>query len=66
MVLDYILFVPPILDEKSPLISFSVTMFVLGVVSIEVWDTQLPIWAFVLALLFCPSCISFFVVRFLP
>ncbi|KAH9946707.1 OPT oligopeptide transporter [Amylocystis lapponica] len=28
-----------------------VTMFVFGVVSIEVWDTQFPVWALVLALL---------------
>ena len=26
-------------------------MFVFGVVSIEVWDTQFPVWAFVLALI---------------
>lgn len=25
-------------------------MFVFGVISIEVWDTQFPVWAFVLAL----------------
>lgn len=25
-------------------------MFVFGVVSIEVWHTQMPVWAFVLAL----------------
>ena len=30
-------------------------MFVLGVISIEVWPTQLPVWGFVVALL-----ISFF------
>ena len=27
-----------------------VTMFVFGVISIEVWHTQLPVWGFVLAL----------------
>jgi TctA family transporter len=27
-----------------------VVMFVFGAVSIEVWDTEFPIWAFVLAL----------------
>ena len=32
------------------LILFSVSMFVFGVVSIEVWDLQLPVWGFVLAL----------------
>ena len=26
-------------------------MFVFGVVSIEVWKTQMPVWAFVLALI---------------
>ena len=34
----------------SVLISFSVSMFVFGVVSIEVWETQFPVWGFVLAL----------------
>ena len=38
------------------LISFSVSMFVFGVVSIEVWETQLPVWGFVLAL-----CIGVFI-----
>ncbi|KAJ3477668.1 hypothetical protein NLI96_g10300 [Meripilus lineatus] len=28
-----------------------VSMFVFGVISIEVWDTQFPVWAFVLALI---------------
>ncbi|KAI0740140.1 OPT oligopeptide transporter [Earliella scabrosa] len=28
-----------------------VTMFIFGVVSIEVWDTQMPVWALVLALI---------------
>jgi len=28
-------------------------MFVFGVVAIEVWKTQLPVWGFVLALLIC-------------
>jgi hypothetical protein len=28
-------------------------MFVFGVVAIEVWDTQLPVWAFILALVIC-------------
>ena len=32
------------------LISFSVSMFVFGVVSIEVWKSELPVWGFVLAL----------------
>lgn len=26
-------------------------MFVFGVISIEVWHTQMPVWAFVLALI---------------
>jgi TctA family transporter len=28
----------------------TVSMFVFGVISIEVWKTQMPLWAFVLAL----------------
>jgi hypothetical protein len=32
------------------LMPFKVTMTVFGVVAIEVWDTQLPVWAFMLAL----------------
>ena len=59
VVLDHILFVPSIFDTKRVLIFFSVTMFVFGVVVIEVWDTQLPIWAFVLALLICTYYITF-------
>lgn len=26
-------------------------MFVFGVISVEVWNTEFPVWAFVLALL---------------
>ena len=66
MVLDDTLFVPFIPDAKCVLISFSVTMFVSGVVAIEVWETDLPVWAFVLSLLMCAFCPTFFVVRFLP
>ncbi|KAH9985944.1 OPT oligopeptide transporter protein-domain-containing protein [Russula vinacea] len=32
-------------------IAIFVTMFVFGVISIEVWDTEFPVWAFVLALM---------------
>lgn len=32
------------------LTSFSASMFVFGVVSIGVWETQLPIWGFVFVL----------------
>jgi hypothetical protein len=32
---------------------FAVTMFVFGVVVIEVWKTELPVWGFVLALIIC-------------
>lgn len=32
------------------LFSLQVSMFVFGVISIEVWPTQFPVWAFVLAL----------------
>ena len=37
------------------MISFSVSMFVFGIISIEVWATEFPVWAFVLALLICGS-----------
>ena len=30
--------------------AYLVTMFVFGIISIEVWPTQFPVWAFVLAL----------------
>jgi hypothetical protein len=45
-----------------------VTMFVFGVVVIEVWETDLPVWGFVFALLICASCLalSHASVRFLP
>lgn len=33
--------------------SFQVTTFVFGVISIEVWDSQFPVWAFVLSLIVC-------------
>jgi hypothetical protein len=32
-------------------------MFVFGVVAIEVWDTDLPVWGFVFALLICTFCL---------
>ena len=35
------------------ILGFLVTMFVFGVISIEVWPTQLPVWAFALALIIC-------------
>jgi len=44
--------VPPVSDVKNTDI-FLVIMFVSGVVVIEVWDTDLPVWGFVLALLIC-------------
>ena len=37
--------------------SLSVTMFVFGVVVIEVWETDLPVWGLVLALLICAFCL---------
>jgi hypothetical protein len=40
-------------------------MFVFGVVAIEVWDTQFPVWAFVLALMICAFCLTVSE-RFLP
>lgn len=33
--------------------SFEVTTFVFGVISIEVWGSQFPVWAFVLSLIVC-------------
>ncbi len=39
-------------------------MFGFGVIAIEVWDTDFPVWAFVLALLICMFCLIF-VLRFL-
>ena len=42
-------------------IFFSVIMFVFGVLSIEVWDTEFPVWGFVLAIMICafvPSPLS--------
>jgi hypothetical protein len=58
VVSDHIRSVDPIISAMhlAVLISFSVSMFVFGVVSIEVWETQLPIWGFVLAL-----CIGAFI-----
>ena len=54
MVSDNIQFVDPIISAmllpEAILISFPVPMFVFGVVSIEVWKSDLPIWGIVLAL----------------
>ena len=54
MVSDNIRSVDPIISAMhlplAVLISFPVSMFVFGVVSIEVWKSQLPVWGFVLAL----------------
>jgi hypothetical protein len=33
-------------------------MFVFGVVAIEVWDTEFPVWAFVLALIICAFLVA--------
>ena len=54
MVLDDIRFAPPIFN-KTYADTLLVTMFVFGVVVIEVWETGLPVWGFVLALLICAS-----------
>ena len=54
MVFDNIWSVDPIISAMhlpvAALISFPVSMFVFGVVLIEVWKSQLPVWGFVLAL----------------
>lgn len=42
---------------------FPVTMFAFGVVAIEVWDTQFPVWAFVLALMICAFFLALFLSR---
>ena len=44
----------------SCLNDFLVSMFVIGVISIEVWPTQFPVWAFVLSLAIggCPKRIQ--------
>lgn len=34
-------------------IIFAVSMFVFGIIAIELWDTKMPVWALVLALLIC-------------
>ena len=45
-------------------------MFVFGVVVIEVWETDLPVWGFVLAILICAlrllvrHCASFLIYTF--
>ena len=39
-------------------------MFAFGVVIIEVWETDLPVWGFVLALLICAFCSYIVTVRF--
>ena len=47
-------FVDPIISAMhlpvAVLISSPVSMFVFGLVSIEVWKSELPVWGFVLAL----------------
>ena len=54
MVSDNIRSIDPIISAMHlpvpVLITVPVSMFVFGVVSIEVWKLQLPIWGFVLAL----------------
>jgi len=42
-----------LLKRERVIIIFAVTMFVFGVIVIEVWKTELPVWGFVLALLIC-------------
>ena len=34
---------------------FAVTMFAFGAIAIERWDTELPVWAFVLSLIICAA-----------
>jgi hypothetical protein len=35
--------------------SFAVITFAFGVIAFEVWDTELPVWAFVIVLITCVS-----------
>ena len=42
---EFPLFTPPCTANWFPAV-----MFVFGVVKIEVWNTQMPVWAFILAL----------------
>jgi OPT oligopeptide transporter protein len=37
------------------LTSFAVVTFGFGLIAIEVWDTELPVWAFMFALIICAS-----------
>ena len=46
--------------------TLSVTMVVFGVVVIEVWETGLPVWGFVLALSICASCLPSSLCSFFP
>jgi hypothetical protein len=40
---------------------YAVSMFVVGVIAIEVWHTEFPVWAFVLSLLIGDSHMSYYV-----
>ena len=58
MVLDDIWYMPPFLyNKKMYADTLLVTMFVFGVIVIEVWETDLPVWGFILALLICAFCL---------
>jgi predicted membrane protein len=47
----------PILEAKRVcnMVYFTVVTFTFGIAAIEVWHTELPVWAFVLALIICVS-----------
>lgn len=49
-------------SQNSSHFRSSVSMFVFGVISIEVYKTDFPVWAFVLALIIC-KCIHHVVLR---
>jgi hypothetical protein len=51
------------IHEKKYADTLSVTMFVSSVIVIGVWETDLPVWGFLLTLLVCASCL---ILCFLP
>ena len=54
VVCGHLRYVPIIVACPTLLIVLSAAMFVFGVVTIEVWNTEMPVWAFILALVSKP------------
>jgi len=44
--------------SDDPADQYAVAMFVIGVISIELWHTEFPVWAFVLSLTIGDSLVS--------